>query len=291
MSTLDSYDFELVRYLYETYVLKKTAKPYGDVSKEMEKLTGVYKDPHMALPHNLGRVSKFCHDELNLPLISLGVFRGDGDVGVGFARMARTLKPEYTSISDKEIQQKEKQLINIARENGDWQRLVDYLSGIPVDVIMANNFNSSSVIDNTQSIEEPGETHEIENTEAMFFDEPIYADENQKISEGARKQVVIDIRERNSAARNICLKHWGTACVVCGIDFGVVYGSDFHGKIHVHHLNPLCTYDDEHDINPIDDLRPVCPNCHMIMHCRKDSPYDVDETKALIRNAKLKTKG
>ena len=33
---------------------------------------------------------------------------------------------------------------------------------------------------------------------------------------------------------------------------------------HVHHLYPLA--EGERDVNPITDLRPVCPSCHGMIH-------------------------
>jgi len=63
---------------------------------------------------------------------------------------------------------------------------------------------------------------------------------------------------------------------------GDIYGAEFSGKIHVHHLNPMSEFDEEHVIDPINDLRPVCPNCHMIMHCRQGDPYSIDEVKAFM---------
>ncbi|MGA9069080.1 MAG: hypothetical protein WB424_02425 [Terracidiphilus sp.] len=34
-------------------------------------------------------------------------------------------------------------------------------------------------------------------------------------------------------------------------------------------------------INPINDLRPVCPNCHEMLH-RSDPPYTIDQLKKII---------
>jgi 5-methylcytosine-specific restriction protein A len=38
------------------------------------------------------------------------------------------------------------------------------------------------------------------------------------------------------------------------------------GVIHVHHLRELATLGKEYEVDPINDLRPVCPNCHAILH-------------------------
>jgi 5-methylcytosine-specific restriction protein A len=42
--------------------------------------------------------------------------------------------------------------------------------------------------------------------------------------EGASKQVVMSIHERNPAARRKCIERHGTSCVVCGFNFGEAFG-------------------------------------------------------------------
>jgi 5-methylcytosine-specific restriction protein A len=41
------------------------------------------------------------------------------------------------------------------------------------------------------------------------------------------------------------------------------------GFIHVHHLKELASIAKEYEVDPIKDLRPVCPNCHAMLHQRK----------------------
>ncbi|MBP9616309.1 MAG: HNH endonuclease [Aliarcobacter sp.] len=48
--------------------------------------------------------------------------------------------------------------------------------------------------------------------------------------------------------------------------------------IHVHHLKSLTEIKKEYKINPIEDLRPVCLNCHAMIH-KKNSAYSIDELK------------
>ena len=38
------------------------------------------------------------------------------------------------------------------------------------------------------------------------------------------------------------------------------------GFIHVHHLKPLAQIGEQYELDPINDLRPVCPNCHAMLH-------------------------
>lgn len=84
--------------------------------------------------------------------------------------------------------------------------------------------------------------------------------------EGAIRQVIVNAFERNHEAVTKCKEHWGTSCAVCEIDFRETYGDEFIGFIHVHHLRPLSKIRAEYEVDPIRDLRPVCPNCHAVIH-------------------------
>jgi hypothetical protein len=84
--------------------------------------------------------------------------------------------------------------------------------------------------------------------------------------EGTTRCVSVNAYERNREAVRRCKQHHGTVCVICGFDFGAVYGAEFAGFIHVHHLLPLSEIGKEYEVNPVVDLCPVCPNCHAIIH-------------------------
>jgi len=98
--------------------------------------------------------------------------------------------------------------------------------------------------------------------------------------EGAVLQVTINRYERDQKARKACIQHHGTTCFACDIDFGKEYGAFAEGLIHVHHLKPLSEIGHGYQVDPIKDLRPVCPNCHAVIHwggeCR-----DIDEVRRL----------
>ena len=69
--------------------------------------------------------------------------------------------------------------------------------------------------------------------------------------------------------------------MVCNFNFEKTYGDIGKGFIHVHHLNQISTIGEGYQINPIEDLRPVCPNCHAMLH-QKNPPYPIDELKEMI---------
>ena len=99
--------------------------------------------------------------------------------------------------------------------------------------------------------------------------------------EGAICRIAVNAYERNPKARQLCIEVYGTSCYVCGFSFGLKYGSIAEGYIHVHHLRPLSEIASDYVVDPIKDLRPVCPNCHAVLHlgnqCRS-----IDEIKELI---------
>lgn len=94
--------------------------------------------------------------------------------------------------------------------------------------------------------------------------------------EGGSHRVRVNRYERNRQARDACLRHYGTSCTACGIDFGIRYGPAYAGFMHVHHVKPLSDVAGEYEVDPIRDLRPVCPNCHSVIHM--STPHEDVET-------------
>ncbi|WGL16801.1 DUF3427 domain-containing protein [Microbulbifer bruguierae] len=104
--------------------------------------------------------------------------------------------------------------------------------------------------------------------------------EPEKYIEGSTKTISINVYERNPQARKDCLKAHGTTCSVCSFDFEREYGEIGKGFTHVHHLLPLAEIGEEYELNPVEDLRPVCPNCHAMLHKRRPA-YSIEELKVL----------
>jgi len=98
--------------------------------------------------------------------------------------------------------------------------------------------------------------------------------------EGALKRVYVNAYERNPTARTACIDHYGPTCVVCGFNFGAVYGPLAEGFIHVHHLKLLAEIGGQYAVDPITDLRPVCANCHAIIHLGRC--LSIEEARGLV---------
>lgn len=87
--------------------------------------------------------------------------------------------------------------------------------------------------------------------------------------EGKVLQVYVNRYERNQNARIKCIAHYGHKCQVCGFDFAETYGDIADGFIHVHHKKQLADISQEYEVDPINDLIPLCANCHSVVHLTK----------------------
>jgi 5-methylcytosine-specific restriction protein A len=103
-----------------------------------------------------------------------------------------------------------------------------------------------------------------------------------KLTEGATKTIRVNSYERNPEARRQCIKKFGLICSVCGFNFEQMYGEIGKDFIHVHHVIPLSDIRKEYEITP-DDLMPVCPNCHAMLHRNKGHVLRIEELKEIIR--------
>lgn len=119
---------------------------------------------------------------------------------------------------------------------------------------------------------------------ANDLDPDILDTSNETFFEGAKRQVMVNGYERDQHARQQCIKIHGTACDVCGIDFGKIYGELGKGFIHVHHIVPIHTIGEGYQVNPATDLVPVCPNCHAMLHRGMNGEArSVEELKTILK--------
>jgi 5-methylcytosine-specific restriction protein A len=152
----------------------------------------------------------------------------------------------------------------------------------PIHTTTKNDHSPDLVnfIVDTLEISLPQPTY-IETSEEILLYPDEFA-EHVTFYEGAAIRVSVNRYERDRAARNKCVQHYGSNCGACGISFGDHYGSGMNGFIHVHHLAPLGSLRKEAKIDPIRDLRPVCPNCHAVIHS-SNPPLTLDQVRLLIK--------
>ncbi len=109
----------------------------------------------------------------------------------------------------------------------------------------------------------------------------------RSLYEGSVRQMLRETSQRNREARRRCCEHYGTGCSVCGTEFGKKYGPAAQGFIHVHHITPMSVRKRRHKIDPVADMRPVCPNCHAVIHLRRPE-FTIGEVRRLL-NARKRT--
>lgn len=142
----------------------------------------------------------------------------------------------------------------------------DIIEYIEDEISESNNIFQQADEEVESSLEENEENSELLQTEFI---------------EGSRKQIVTNRYERSKEARQKCIEYYGAKCFVCGFDFGETYGPVGAGFIHVHHLVEVSSIGEEYKIDPINDMRPLCPNCHAMIHSRKQ-PFKIEELKKMF---------
>ena len=102
------------------------------------------------------------------------------------------------------------------------------------------------------------------------------------VLEGGKKTVKLNQYERNPKNRSRCIEKYGYRCAVCGFDFYETYGEIGKNFIHIHHLKPLADLGGKSEVK-VDDLRPVCPNCHAMLHRKENGVYSIAELRKKMR--------
>jgi 5-methylcytosine-specific restriction protein A len=104
---------------------------------------------------------------------------------------------------------------------------------------------------------------------------------NEILMENTITRALVTRHERNKKARKKCIEHYGCSCNVCGKSLSEIYGDVAKDYIHIHHIREISLIKEKYEIDPVKDLRPLCPNCHSIVHL-KSPPYELDEVKRML---------
>ncbi|WP_425291126.1 HNH endonuclease [Spirosoma linguale] len=102
------------------------------------------------------------------------------------------------------------------------------------------------------------------------------------LADDAICSIELNSYEKDLEAKQLCLEHFGPVCIICNIDFEYAYGSIGKNFIQVHHIVPASSIPKRYIVDPIRDLRPVCPNCHAMLHTQ-EPPYTIDQIKDVCR--------
>jgi 5-methylcytosine-specific restriction protein A len=115
-----------------------------------------------------------------------------------------------------------------------------------------------------------------------FVSNDVITDITESFIEGKSKEIIQTRYERNPQARKTCLKYHGYSCQICDFNFEKYFGEIGKGFIHVHHINSIAEIGKEYEINPKNDLIPVCPNCHAMLHSKRPA-FTIEEIKKIRR--------
>lgn len=126
------------------------------------------------------------------------------------------------------------------------------------------------------------DTNGVQIAPSCDYPDEIPQAEVEGLHEGAKSTVTVNRYERDPRARAICIRHYGATCQVCAFDFSRTYGHMGDGFIHVHHLKPLSSIKRSYEVDPIKDLRPVCPNCHAMLHMG-DEPMSLQALRRVLK--------
>ena len=92
--------------------------------------------------------------------------------------------------------------------------------------------------------------------------------------------------ERDSCNRAAAIRAHGVTCVACGFNFDTFYGAAYaRSYIEVHHLDSLAR-GGERVVDPVADLRPLCANCHSMVHRRPGVVLPLEDLRQLIAQAR-----
>jgi 5-methylcytosine-specific restriction enzyme A len=173
----------------------------------------------------------------------------------------------------------------------DWTNVLDYEDRLPIEQLKAEvpevkwgRIQGSGIAVPPASVPK---LHDLwaHHTSTVLFrspDEPREAG-GQAFPEGALSRVEVNRYERDPRARKACLNHWGYRCAVCGFSFEEGYGPLGQDFIHVHHLLELSKVPPGYQVDPVNDLRPLCPNCHAMIHRGTGPALSIDELRGRLR--------
>ena len=116
-------------------------------------------------------------------------------------------------------------------------------------------------------------------------------DENDVISEGRAETKTSNRRTRSRILRSAAIKKYSDTnghikCCVCGFDFIDFYGEIGKGYIDIHHERPIFQLSNDGNTEFLKDalknVKPVCPNCHRMLHRNRKHTLTIEELKNII---------
>jgi 5-methylcytosine-specific restriction protein A len=121
-----------------------------------------------------------------------------------------------------------------------------------------------------------------DNYQTDFF--PDILNEGETEYEGSKRTIIVNKYERSSKARENAVNFHGLNCKICDLNFKDMYGLIGEDFIHIHHLIPIHEIGKNYKIDYKNDLIPVCPNCHSMLHRKINGKEPtINELKQMIK--------
>ena len=100
--------------------------------------------------------------------------------------------------------------------------------------------------------------------------------------EGEKRARFSSVYEWDPSYRSKAIEIHGLICMACDFNFEEKYGALGMGFIQVHHNKPISESEPTR-INPKTDMSVLCPNCHAMIHRKKDKTLTVEELRKIIQ--------
>lgn len=117
--------------------------------------------------------------------------------------------------------------------------------------------------------------------ESAVIETPIPV-EKEKEKEKVVEVDQAEVNDYKDTIKRECLEYYGAICDICGFDFGYTYGEHFETCISVHNIHGVEGEEILPTTHPINDLIPVCQNCHHIIHSTVP-PIAVDQMRKIVK--------
>lgn len=106
--------------------------------------------------------------------------------------------------------------------------------------------------------------------------------EHLLVSEGHLSKRLAASAARSIALRRLALKRHGASCSACGLKFLKRYDGLKTDCIELHHVSPLSR---GQRMSTVNDLVPLCPNCHRVAHST-EPPLPVSAIRQMLKSGK-----
>ena len=151
-----------------------------------------------------------------------------------------------------------------------------------IEYLFSNKFSSSEVADVVSAVEKTiGKKRKIY----------VYTEEDM-VSEGKAVSKETVVKKRSKKLRDAAIEHYRHAdeklyCTICGFCFENRYGDIGKDYIEIHHEKPVYQYSDDgfesYITEAVEKVKPLCANCHRMIHRNVKRPMTIEELKHLLR--------